>query len=201
MTLWERLRARRGAGVGAPRAGRGSTMVEAAIITPLVVLLLLGVVEFGWYMKDDLTLSNASRAGARAGSAAGKDGLADYQVLQAIRGGLDGLAKVDKVVIFKGTGPSSTVPVACSGATSGTAGLCNVYDASDLTLTDVQFLAAGYTKDDSWPASSRQTSLSAAGGPDYLGVWVRTNHASITKAILNDKTIDDGVIVRLEPTR
>jgi len=201
VTRWERLRTQRGADGRARRAGRGSTIVEAAIVTPLVVLLLLGVVEFGWYMKDDLTLSNASRSGARSGSAAGNDGLADHQILQSIRSGLDGLAKVDKVVVFKATGPDGTVPAACSGATSGTAGLCNVYDASDLTLTDVQFLAAGYTKDDSWPASSRQTSLSAAGGPDYLGVWVRTNHASITKAILNDKTIDDGVVVRLEPTR
>ena len=55
---------------GHTRHQRGAAMVEAAIVTPLLLLLVFGIIEFGFLYKDALTVGIGSRAGARVGSAA-----------------------------------------------------------------------------------------------------------------------------------
>jgi tetratricopeptide (TPR) repeat protein len=44
---------------------KGAALVEAAIVLPLLVLILVGTVEFGVVLHDYLILQNASREGAR----------------------------------------------------------------------------------------------------------------------------------------
>ena len=48
---------------------RGVTAVEAAIVTPIFMLLIVGVIEFGLAFKDQLAITSAVRAGARIASA------------------------------------------------------------------------------------------------------------------------------------
>ena len=43
--------------------------VEAAIITPIFLLLVIGIIEFGLAFKDQLAITSAVRAGARIASA------------------------------------------------------------------------------------------------------------------------------------
>ena len=45
---------------------RGATIIEFALITPVILGMLLGIMEFGWLVKNHLTLANATREGARA---------------------------------------------------------------------------------------------------------------------------------------
>ena len=47
----------------------GQGMVEFAIIVPVFLLLLMGMLEFGFVFTHNLTLEYATREGARAGSA------------------------------------------------------------------------------------------------------------------------------------
>lgn len=49
----------------------GSTIVEFALVMPILLGLLIGIMEFGWLVKNHLTLANATREGARA-AAVGK---------------------------------------------------------------------------------------------------------------------------------
>ena len=42
--------------------------VEFALILPILLAILLGIVEFGWMVKCNLTLANATREGARTAS-------------------------------------------------------------------------------------------------------------------------------------
>jgi Flp pilus assembly protein TadG len=44
---------------------RGQTAVEFALITPIIVVLLLGIVQVGIAFHDYITLTDAARAGAR----------------------------------------------------------------------------------------------------------------------------------------
>lgn len=44
---------------------RGQALVETAIVLPLLILLVMGLFEFGRYMYLKNTLNNAARAGAR----------------------------------------------------------------------------------------------------------------------------------------
>lgn len=46
----------------------GSSIVEFALVVPVLIALLLGIVEFGILVKNRLTLANASREGARSAS-------------------------------------------------------------------------------------------------------------------------------------
>ena len=65
-TLWKRVRVGRTRG----RSGRGeqgATLVEAAFVIPLILVLVLGVVDFGMMINNSTLLNNATREGAREG--------------------------------------------------------------------------------------------------------------------------------------
>ncbi|MEE8374890.1 MAG: TadE family protein [Acidimicrobiia bacterium] len=110
---------------------RGATLVEAAIAYSLLFLALFAVIEFGLAFKDWLSVSHASRGGARAAATFGNDPNADILVLRDVKGTLApiGLDIGDNVRIFDaaaggesttysyapGTGCSSTVSPALSG--------------------------------------------------------------------------------------
>lgn len=48
---------------------RGAALVEFALVFPILLLLLMGIVEFGLLFYNKQVLTNASREGARAGIA------------------------------------------------------------------------------------------------------------------------------------
>jgi Flp pilus assembly protein TadG len=52
------------------KSERGQTMTEFALVLPLLVLLLFGVIQFGIAFNNYITLTDAVRAGARKGSVA-----------------------------------------------------------------------------------------------------------------------------------
>lgn len=44
---------------------RGATLVEFAILAPLLVTLLLGIIEFGWLFSQNIDVRHGAREGAR----------------------------------------------------------------------------------------------------------------------------------------
>jgi Flp pilus assembly protein TadG len=44
---------------------RGSATLEFALVLPILLYLILGIIEFGWMIKSQLTIANATREGAR----------------------------------------------------------------------------------------------------------------------------------------
>ena len=44
---------------------RGAAAVEFALVLPLLVVLLMGIIDFGLYFYDDLAVSHAARDAAR----------------------------------------------------------------------------------------------------------------------------------------
>ena len=63
---------------------RGATLVEAALVYALLFFTLFAVVEFGLAFKDWLSVSHASREGARAGATYGQDDKADILILRDV---------------------------------------------------------------------------------------------------------------------
>jgi Flp pilus assembly protein TadG len=47
---------------------RGSTLVEFALLVPVLLAILIGIIEFGWLISRTYTVGNATREGARYGS-------------------------------------------------------------------------------------------------------------------------------------
>ena len=49
------------------RDEHGGSLVEFAIVMPLLFVILFGIIEFGILLYDKAMITNASREGARAG--------------------------------------------------------------------------------------------------------------------------------------
>lgn len=50
---------------------RGAVAVELAVVTPVMLAMLFGIIEFGWLFTVQHTMVNAAREGARFGSLEG----------------------------------------------------------------------------------------------------------------------------------
>jgi Flp pilus assembly protein TadG len=49
---------------------RGSTLVEFALLVPVLLVILMGIMEFGWLITRTYAVGNATREGARYGALA-----------------------------------------------------------------------------------------------------------------------------------
>ena len=57
------------------REERGQTMTEFAIVLPILIVLLFGIVQFGILFNNYVTLTDAVRAGARAAAVSRQSGI------------------------------------------------------------------------------------------------------------------------------
>ena len=55
------------------RHDRGQAVLEFALVLPILLLLLFGIIEFGIVFHDNLVLNQAAREGARLGAVGGTD--------------------------------------------------------------------------------------------------------------------------------
>lgn len=51
---------------GKNRKNKGQSLVETALMLPVILLLLTGIIDFGFLFNNYLIVSNAAREGARA---------------------------------------------------------------------------------------------------------------------------------------
>ena len=55
------------------KSQKGQSLVEFALILPIVILILMGILEYGLMLNSYLSINNASREGARLGAVGGTD--------------------------------------------------------------------------------------------------------------------------------
>jgi hypothetical protein len=189
------------------RSERGATIVEFALVLPLLLLLGLGTVEMGmgWVATD--RAQTATAQGARVGAVSGSRLEADRDILVALQAALpaDELANLDRVIVFKPSSPQGGVPLGCVKAFASPSEIgtstCNTYTGSTVrstTATSMVGFGGGPSADDRfWPPALRKDTL--AGPPDYLGIWLRTRHDSVTGSSLGDLTLTKVVIFRIQP--
>lgn len=60
------------------RSNDGQAILEFAYVLPFLMIVVLGVIEFGILFYDQAVITNASREGARAGIAFQKDSSGNY---------------------------------------------------------------------------------------------------------------------------
>jgi Flp pilus assembly protein TadG len=99
------------------RSERGAALVEAAMIMPLIMLISVGIFEFGRAYQSSQVLTNAAREGARL---AVLEGRTDEEVRARVNkyvtdGGLtalsDGNIQVNRTVTLTATATASTVTI------------------------------------------------------------------------------------------
>lgn len=64
------------------RDKRGQSLVEMALILPLLIIILFGIVEFGRVFHSYITITHAAREGARAGVVGQPNDVISQRVLQ-----------------------------------------------------------------------------------------------------------------------
>jgi len=186
------------------RGQAGAVLLEAAIVTPVFLALLLAAIEGGIAFYERLTVANMSLAGARSASGQGSEALADYHVLRAVGsgGGMAG-GQISIIVVYRATGPGDRVPDDCR--TASVTGVCNRYVAGDLARDVTEFGCTGppgpTTKiDDPWCPTGRKTALSGPGGPpDHVGVYVEALHHDLTAILGQGIVLRSDSISRIEP--
>jgi len=153
-------------------------MVEAALVLPAVVMILLGMLEMGLYFKDNLTVSEVTKDAAHTGAEYAADAGADYYILQAIQH-LSIAGAVQEVIVYDAANvdpnnenaqnPPATCLASATGVqvgytdsqgvlhTTGAIGSCNVYIAAngDFNHPLSDFTGGLFSNAMNWPGASR----------------------------------------------
>lgn len=167
--------------------------MEAAILMPIIFMLIFGMIEIGGALKSYSSVANGVRAGGRIASAVGNDAMADQLILERLASEVAGINRdeIDYVVIWKATGTGTTPPASCllpvaaqpNQSSRGVAGSCNIYfrpqaagGAFDMALgralqpADYYFGCTGSADplaaqkvDCSWPGQDRRVSTPPRG--------------------------------------
>lgn len=104
------------------KSQRGAAALEFAIVLPVLLLLLVGIVDFGLVFGAQSQVANAAREGARTGALTGKKTLAE----SAARAGLTGLPGAANV---------GTTAVASCTKDAGTCSLTDTTSDTGNTIT------------------------------------------------------------------
>ncbi len=190
------------------RAGieRGQSLVEMGLILPLLIIIVLGTLEFGFAFDHHLTLEYATREGARAGAALAHGGSGPPGCAGADEVDNRIIAAVQRVL----TSPGSPVNLAEVGE-------IHIYDADadgDPMLTNVWRYADGggpvvdgmaldfylYTNPAPWPACGRNNT---AVGTDSVGVSLVYTYDFQTPLRFffgAGLTMNDRTVMQLNPT-
>jgi hypothetical protein len=169
----------------------GATIVEFAVVFPLIIMLVMGVAEFSLAFKDWLTINHASREGARAGATAANDISADIQVLTAIEQAVTGadLQAINNVVVSDPDGGPSTTYTYTGDPT------CAWTPCPDPYAGAPPLYAPPYAAPNYLPETRNVTAPS----PGRIKVSITLTHQWFTGLFANTSTWTADTIMRLEP--
>lgn len=193
------------------RSERGAVVVEAALVTPLLMLLIFGIIEMALLMKDDVAVTSAVRNGGRIASAnagAGPGGVAADDgsctspcspanapmfaqlAANAIQTAGSALPKdsIQELWVYKANNKGFPGSDGSTAMTCGT----NCVKYKWVKASD-QFKYFSGT----WQSSS--VNACANNNPDSVGVYLKVNHSWLTGFFGKTIAIDDHAVFTFEP--
>jgi hypothetical protein len=195
---------------------RGQATLEMALILPVLLLIVLGTLEFGFIMDHKLTLQYASREAARVGSALADGGgipdcltvddeviAAAARILQSSDSNLD-LANIGQIRIYEADQVGSEVDGREDiGGAGDDASNAWVYSPGAGPLVDgVALDFAPVAGQQEWDACTERQNFGA--NPDSIGVSVSYTYDSQTplQALINliSVQMNDFTVFELNPT-
>jgi len=178
---------------------RGAVMVEMAIVVPIFILLLFGMLEFGLAFKDKLAMQHAVANATRDATIRGNEDIADMEILDAFEEGLVASASigaVNHVDIFLADADGDPVP-----------GRVNHYqpDGSSCGWDPCPGTVPGppvYGNPSGYPPCGRDTAYDPTDGVDTIGIEVEYTHAWVTGLLgFSTRTWHETALARMEPVR
>ena len=211
----------------APRARRfsgddGSLVVELAMVAPLMVVLLLGIFEFGTVWRNENLLSSALRGAGRVESQQSQATTADQLAIQTFAAATAQMRNVTlkRLVIYDAPttgnvyGPCTTTDVTTTplgphgrpttSPNPPVAGInCNVYSPQQVsavvngTAPATAFGCGASSWDQFYCPSQRSNDVS---DPDLIGVWAQYTYTDVTNLFpTSTMTITDSVVYTIQP--
>ncbi|HDL49561.1 MAG TPA: hypothetical protein ENH33_06355 [Actinobacteria bacterium] len=178
------------------RDEHGVAAVETALILSLLLMLALGSVEWGLGLRDWLSVTAATREGARVGAAAGDESGADCVILEAAAGAVRDInGAIVEAWIYQ-SDPSGTI---------GPKQRYRPFVTGDTLLTCNS--STWGVRESGWPASVRDNDGSTR---DWLGVRIVFDHdwltgfAWFTGSVCNRDPVNNtcwaaDTVMRIEP--
>jgi len=181
---------------------RGQALVEFSLVLPVFLLLIFGVVEFGFLYNAAVTVNYVSRVAALLAAEGGRTTGTDCMVLRAIERDMISPAVSSRI---------STVQIYWSDANGDQmASSVNVYTRTgSMTCTYASgSITVPYTLSTAlYPEAQRCDVLAGCGGlhttVDDIGVRITYTHQWVTRfgqTIAGAITFQRGTAVRMEPT-
>jgi hypothetical protein len=196
---------------------RGAVLVEAALVMPLFLLMILALMEYGNLFKDSMSVNNATRDGGREVSASAGNYDADYAALMVARRSLGPVsAQLQRVIIYRAKDQNDVDRTkagnlktcldnspALSGDWGGYAGYCNIYSGSfTMAMTQADQASFGFVVggpdryDKNYPALTRQVSRSLGG--EFVGICIDSIYNKITNAVPVPSTLTKCAVYAME---
>ena len=191
---------------GLPRSGRrrtaderGAALIEAAFVIPVLVVIVLGIMEFGLVFASTSTATQASRSGTRvaavqyaaAGTTAAAQRTATDSIAAAVSADLKGLGGATPVgiAIYK-VDPTSTsgLPVGGNPGTNMVGGCTDRCVRYTWNGTTMVYSSGSWTDPDACGSTI-----------DSIGVYVQVNHKYVTGLLGTYRTVTGKTVMRLEP--
>ncbi len=192
----------------AGRADTGAAAVEAAILLPLFFLLIFGILEWGLFMRDSLSVTESSRVGVRTASALPRvDNFTQTTVdAMAKAGSAIPKSKIDFILVYKANvhgypGPDSNTTMTCAGYSKS----CDkfVWNAAS-----GKFVLDPTSPPPPWnPKAPIGTeghvnacpTVASGGPPDSVGVYVQADHQWVTQFFGTSRKISARAVLTFEP--
>lgn len=208
----------------ARRGDDGGAMVELALVLPVLLVLVLGIMDYGFALRESNRLERAAAAAARTGASLANFKYTDYEVLKSVdsaTSGVDGL-DVQKVIVYKTDVDGGPPPSQCKGgsaeASGGVSGVCNVYstdkiqeDNANVGFPGRAFGLPTSCSSGSWDrfwcpmsppppaAQSRERRRNQLSPPDYLGVYIEARYDGVTRMLPTGLTMEKYAVFAVEP--
>lgn len=163
---------------------RGQGLVEFAMVVPVFLLIILGILEFGFIFDQQITIGYATREGARSGAAFGAGNATtmpcadvDKNIIAAVQRVLKGpgsrvtLAPSTRIQIYKATS---------TGAVSGSSVNTWAYTPGAGPSVDGQALDFTPTTVNWNACAPRKTDGTVGSPPDSIGVSMTYTYNFVT---------------------
>ena len=206
------------------RRGRGDsgvTAVEFAIVVPILLLLIIGMLEFAFVMRDYLSVSSATRTGVRVaatGAGAGPGTCPGPPVIcvgadvpALAQNAVDAIQQagsampqdyVDYVLVYKSN--DKGYPGSAGNTTMPTYSQCGVgaYPNCVAFKWAPSINRFVYSGQGTWPSSGiyacAQQSPSDS-GPDSVGVYMRATHPYLSGMFGRSLSVTNRAVMQFEP--
>lgn len=174
---------------------RGGSAVEAALVTPVVMAMFFGIIEFGFVFKDYLAVGGAVRIGARVASATPRNASFAQKTADKVAslGGAMNFNDVQELWVYKAS-LTSDKPINQPNFNSCDTDKCVKFTWNDGTKSFVQAVSP------TWLYSTQNACTLASGGPpDRIGVYLKLRHDPFTGFVFQTIYISEASILTLEP--